>query len=182
MSRIGKKPIEIPAGVKVALNNDVITVTGPKGELKTTLMPDIEVKSTDEEIICTVRIPSKKVSAYWGLTRSLIANMVEGVTKGFSKKLELVGVGYRAKQNGTGASISVGYSNPVEFPAPKGVEIKVEDNTNITISGIDKQLVGEVAAKIRKIRKPEPYKGKGIKYAGEVIRRKAGKAGKTGAK
>ncbi len=180
MSRIGKKLIEIPTGVKATFKDSVVEVVGPKGSLTTTILPYIDIVVTDTTIECSIKLESKNSDAYWGLTRSLVFNMIEGVTKGFEKKLELVGVGYRAKQSGNGVSLSVGYSNPVEFPAPMGIEIKVPDTTNITITGIDKQLVGEVAAKIRKVRLPEPYKGKGIRYAGEIVRRKAGKAGKTG--
>ncbi len=180
MSRIGKLPLQLPAGVTVEINGSAVKVQGPKGSLSIDIRPEISVKNENGVVTCFVSKETKFSGAYWGLTRALIANMVNGVTKGFEKKLELVGVGYRAKQNGNdGVILTVGFSHPVEFKAPQGVEIKVEDNTHITISGIDRQLVGLTAANIRKIRKPEPYKGKGIKYAGEVIRRKAGKAGKA---
>jgi large subunit ribosomal protein L6 len=184
MSRIGKLPIEIVSGVKVSIDAkdaNLVHVEGPKGKLSYETRPEIDVKIEDNNVVCTIARPSKESSAYWGLTRSLIANMIAGVTKGFEKKMELIGVGYRVKQvsNDT-VSLTVGYSHPVEYKAPQGVEIKVEDQTHFTVSGIDKHLVGLAAAKLRKIRKPEPYKGKGIKYLTETIRRKAGKTGKTG--
>jgi len=179
MSRIGRQPIEIPSGVTVEIKGSDISVSGPKGKLSVSVRPEIEVKLKDNQIVASIKANTKDASAYWGLTRALLNNMVEGVTKGYEKKLELVGVGYRAKQNGTGISLTVGFSNPIEFLAPEEISIKVEDPTHITISGIDKQLVGLTASRIRKIKKPEPYKGKGIRYVGEVIRRKAGKAGKA---
>lgn len=181
MSRIGKNPIQISEGVTVNINGSKIDVSGLKGNLAIDVRDEIEVKIEDGYVVCSIRKETKESNAYWGLTRSLIANMIEGVSKGYEKKLEIIGVGYRAKQNGSdGVVINIGYSHPVEFKAPEGVEIKVEDNTHLTISGIDKQLVGLTAAKIRKIRKPEPYKGKGIRYEDEIVRRKAGKAGKVG--
>lgn len=181
MSRIGKLPVEILSGVKATVSGRTITIEGPKGKLEYTFRPEINVAVLDNKVLCTVAKDSKQSSAYWGLTRALINNMINGVVKGYSKKMELVGVGYRVKQNGADAiTLTVGYSHPVEFKAPKGIELKVEDNTNLTITGFDKELVGLTAAKIRKIRLPEPYKGKGIKYSDEVIRRKAGKTGKTG--
>ncbi len=179
MSRIGKMPILIPQGVTVTIDGSKITVKGPKGELTDTMRPEIKVKIEDNAVVFEIEKETKESSAYWGLIRALVANMVKGVTDGFEKKLELVGVGYRAKASGTGVSLSVGYSHPVEFPAPEGIQIEVVDQQNVTIKGSNKQLVGLTAAKIRKVRKPEPYKGKGIKYAGEVIRRKAGKSGKV---
>ncbi len=179
MSRLGKKPIEIPTGVTVNVDGALVTVKGPKGELKYEVRPEIGVKVESNSITTEIIRDTKSANAYWGLVSSLLNNMVKGVNEGFSKKLELVGVGYRAKALGNGVSLSVGYSHPVEFSAPEGIKIDVVDNQNITISGADKQLVGLVAANIRKIRKPEPYKGKGIKYAGEVVRRKAGKSGKA---
>lgn len=180
MSRIGKMPIEIPEGVKVEITGKKIFVDGPKGKLEHEFRPEIDVKVEDNMVVCTIEKPGKESSAFWGLTRSLINNMITGVTKGYEKKLELIGVGYRAKQNGgDGVTITVGYSHPVEYKAPEGVSIQVEDNTHMNVKGIDKQLVGLVAAQLRKIRKPEPYKGKGIRYVGETVRRKAGKAGKA---
>jgi large subunit ribosomal protein L6 len=179
MSRIGKQIILIPQGVTVTVNGSKVVVKGPKGELSHEVRPEISVKVENGVITVAVSRETKNSNAYWGLTRALIANMVKGVTEGFEKKLELVGVGYRAKASGTGVSLAVGYSNPVEFPAPSGIKIDVIDTQNVTISGADKQLVGLTAANIRKVRKPEPYKGKGIKYAGEFIKRKAGKSGKV---
>lgn len=182
MSRIGRLPIEIPNGVTVEITGNKVVVKGSKGELSQEIRPEISVEVKDGKVVSEVKIPSKRTSAFWGLTRALIANMIHGVTTGYEKKLEIIGVGYRAKQNGSdGLTMNIGYSHPVDFKAPKGVEIQVVDQTHITVKGADKQLVGLAAALIRKIRKPEPYKGKGIKYEGEVIRRKAGKAGKVGA-
>ncbi len=180
MSRIGKKLIEIPVGVSVEVVDSVVKVKGPKGELTFKPVPEIFVAVEGNVCQVTAKDELKRLFPVWGLTRALISNMIDGVTKGFEKKLELSGVGYRAKQNGPdGVIITAGYSHPVEFKAPKGVEILVPDQTNITIRGADKDAVGQTAAVIRKIRPPEPYKGKGIKYAGEVVRRKAGKAGKA---
>lgn len=179
MSRIGKQIILIPQGVTVNINGSVVVVKGPKGELSQEIRPEIAVKIENGVLETTIVKETKNSNAFWGLTRALIANMVKGVTEGFEKKLELVGVGYRAKASGNGVSLAVGYSNPIEFPAPNGIKIDVIDTQNVTISGADKQLVGLTAANIRQVRKPEPYKGKGIKYAGEVIKRKAGKSGKV---
>jgi large subunit ribosomal protein L6 len=181
MSRLGKLPVEITSGVTVEINGSTVTVKGPKGALSMPIRPEIEVKIEGNNVVTSLKVNSKKAPAFWGMTRAQIANMVEGVTKGYEKKLEMVGVGYRAKQNGSNISISAGYSHPIEVAAPEGIQLEVVDNQNIFIRGINKQLVGLIAANIRKIRKPEPYKGKGIKYSGEVIRRKVGKAGKTGA-
>jgi len=178
MSRIGKQPISVPAGVKVDLKGDQVTVTGSKGTLKRDIIPDVEVVLEDNVIRVNNRVETKKANAFRGLTRSLINNMVIGVTDGFEKKLEVNGVGYRVALSGKKLVLNVGYSHPVDFELPEGISAQVEGNV-ITISGIDKQLVGEVSAKIRKVRKPEPYKGKGIKYMDEIIRRKEGKtAGK----
>ena len=180
MSRIGKKLIEIPSGVTVQINGSAIVVKGPKGELSMNGPAEIIVTIDGNMVKIEAKDELKRLFPLWGLTRALIANMIEGVTKGYEKKLEMVGVGYRAKQSGSdGVSISAGFSHPVEYKAPKGIEIQVPDQNTIIIKGADRQAVGQVAANIRKIRKPEPYKGKGIKYADEVIRRKAGKAGKA---
>jgi large subunit ribosomal protein L6 len=179
MSRIGKKPILIPSGVTVTVEGSNVTVKGPKGELFQRIRPEIAVKISDSQVTFEVARETKETNAFWGLSRALVANMIKGVTEGFEKKLELVGVGYRVKPNGNGITLTVGFSHPVDFPAPEGIKLEVLDQNNLTISGADRQMVGQVAAKIRKIRKPEPYKGKGIKYAGEVIRRKAGKSGKA---
>lgn len=178
MSRIGSKPIEIPEGVTVMVKDRLITVKGVKGELNQLIRPEIRVEVKDKNVIVSKKIESDKTPAYWGLTRALIANMIEGVLNGYSKKLEMVGVGYRVKkESDSKISLTVGYSHPVIFEAPEGVKLDTEENNIILISGINKQLVGLTAAQIRKIRKPEVYKGKGIRYDGEVVRRKAGKAG-----
>ncbi len=180
MSRIGKKTILIPAGVTVTVADGSVLVKGPKGELSYTYRPEIEVTVDGDTLVTSVKTETKESVAYWGLTRALINNMIIGVTEGFEKKLELIGVGYRVTSQGPKKiSMTVGLSHPVEFEAPEGVALEVEGNKDITVKGIDKQLVGLTAAKIRKIKKPEPYKGKGIKYIDEVVRRKAGKAGKA---
>lgn len=180
MSRLGKKPVQIPTGVTVSLEGNLIKVKGPKGELSYSHRPEIGVKVDSAQVTFKIIKPTKASNAYWGMSRALVANMVQGVVEGYSKELEIIGVGYRVNQESpTKLSISVGYSKPVEFEAPAGITFEVEDNKKIKITGIDKQLVGLTAALIRKIRKPEPYKGKGIKYIDEVIRRKAGKAGKA---
>ncbi len=178
MSRIGRKPIAVPAGVTITLDNTLITVKGPKGTLSRELHKDMKVVVAENEI--TVERPSdnKLHRSLHGTTRSVVANMVSGVTEGFSKNLELVGVGYRANKTGDKVVLNVGYSHPVEIVPDKGIEFEVPSNTKITVRGIDKELVGATAAKIRSVREPEPYKGKGIKYEGERILRKEGKAGK----
>lgn len=177
MSRVGKKPITLPAGIEASIKGNAITIKGPKGVLEWELPGDITVAQEGSELL--VKRPSdiKQHRAMHGLSRALIANMVQGVSTGFEKKLELVGVGYRAQMQGKKLVISIGFSHPVEVEPPEGIEFEVPAVTRITVRGIDKQLVGNTAAHIRAIRKPEPYKGKGIKYENEVIRRKAGKAG-----
>ncbi|ADH97679.1 50S ribosomal protein L6 [Salisediminibacterium selenitireducens] len=178
MSRIGLKPVEIPSGVEVKLDGNVMTVKGPKGELSRELHADMEVTVEDAQV--TVARPSdhKDHRALHGTTRSMINNMVEGVSKGFEKKLELVGVGYRAQKSGKKLILNVGLSHQVEFEDGENIEIEVPNNTNITVKGIDKEAVGALASNIRATRKPEPYKGKGIRYEGEYVRRKEGKTGK----
>ena len=173
-----KKPIEIPAGVTLTLNGNVVTVKGPKGELTRTFNPDIEIKV--EENIINVSRPSesKEHRALHGTTRALLSNMVEGVSKGFEKSLELIGVGYRAQKQGNKLVLSVGYSHPVEITPEAGLEIEVPANTKIIVKGTSKERVGALAANIRDVRRPEPYKGKGIRYEGEFVRRKEGKTGK----
>lgn len=180
MSRLGKLPIELPAGTQAKLENGFVVVKGPKGELKTKLHEIIKTAITDKEITLSIEDQTiGKNKALWGLFRSLIKNMVVGVNEVYVKKLEINGVGYKAAASGDKLTLNVGYSHPVIYNLPAGVKAEVQANV-IIISGIDKQLVGEVSAQIRKIRKPEPYKGKGIKYADEILRRKAGKtAGKT---
>ncbi len=185
MSRIGKLPVQIPSGVTIEIGGNKITVKGPKGELEKDIHPKIKVEKIENEIIVNKTDETKESQSLHGLSRSLIANMVEGVTKGFEKKLEIVGVGYRAKVSGSKITLNLGFSHPVEYTADKSIEFKMDEEKKniITISGIDKQLVGEVAAKVRSFRKPEPYKGKGIRYIDEYVARKAGKsAAATGAK
>ncbi len=176
MSRIGKKPISIPTGVKVQRTKQEFRITGPKGELSGTVHPSLSVDVKDNTITLARPSDEKEIRALHGLWRALLQNMVTGVTTGYMKKLELVGVGYRAELKGKKLQLNLGYSHPILFAPPEGIKIETPTQTNITISGIDKQLVGQVAAKIRSFRLPEPYKGKGVKYEGEFIRRKAGKA------
>jgi large subunit ribosomal protein L6 len=178
MSRIGRKPIQVPNGVNINLDNALITVKGPKGSLSRELHKDMKVVVAENEI--TIERPSdnKLHRSLHGTTRSVVANMVNGVTEGFSKNLELVGVGYRANKAGDKVVLNVGFSHPVEIEPQSGIEFEVPTNTRIIVKGIDKELVGATAAKIRSVREPEPYKGKGIKYEGERILRKEGKAGK----
>ncbi len=177
MSRIGKQPIPVPAGVKVDLKGQLITVTGSKGTLKREVIADIEVCIADNVIEVKNRIETTKVNAFRGLTRSLINNMIIGVVDGFKKVLVIEGVGYKANVSGSNLTLNVGYSNPVDFKLPKEVTATVDGNTKITLESIDKELLGLVASKIRQVRKPEPYKGKGIRYEDEHIVRKVGKAG-----
>jgi len=180
MSRIGKKPIEIPEGVTVEITGNKIIVKGTKGELAYDVRPEIALEQKDSTIIASVKKDTKDSAAYWGTTRALIANMIEGVINGFEKKLRLIGVGYRVKkESDSKISMTLGFSHPVLFEAPEGVTFNVEGQDQLTVKGIDKQLVGLTASKIRKLKKPEPYKGKGIRYEGEVVRRKPGKAGKV---
>jgi large subunit ribosomal protein L6 len=178
MSRTGRKPITVPQGVEVKIDGNVVSVKGPKGQLERTLHQDMIIKMEENVIVIERPSDNKQHKALHGTTRSLVANMVEGVSKGFEKNLELVGVGYRAQKQGNKLVLNMGYSHPVEMEAPAGVEIEVPAVTKISVKGADKQLVGELAANIRAVREPEPYKGKGIKYADEKIRRKAGKTGK----
>jgi large subunit ribosomal protein L6 len=177
MSRIGKKPVPVPNGVTVTVNGRAISVKGPKGELSRNLHPDMQVKVENGTV--TVNRPSDEDQhrALHGLTRSLIANMVEGVTQGYKKQLEITGVGYKAEVKPFGLQLALGYSHPVEYRAPAGIKLTAPQPTAVVIEGADKEKVGQVAAEIRALRKPEPYKGKGVKYQGEQIRRKAGKAG-----
>ncbi|MED1205646.1 50S ribosomal protein L6 [Heyndrickxia acidicola] len=178
MSRVGKKPIEIPSGVTVTLDGNTVTVKGAKGELTRSFNPDITI-SVEENIINISRPSEAKAHrALHGTTRALLANMVEGVSNGYQKSLELIGVGYRAQKQGAKLVLNVGYSHPVEFEAENGLEIEVPSNTKIIVKGISKERVGALAAKIRDVRPPEPYKGKGIRYEGEFVRRKEGKTGK----
>ncbi len=175
MSRIGKKAVSIPSGVTVTLEGQTVTVKGPKGQLAWTVSDEIEVKQEGQELTLVPRNDSQRARGMWGLSRTLLANMVEGVTKGYEQTLELVGVGYRAAMKGQALSMQLGFSHDVDIPPPAGIAFAVPKQTEIKISGIDKQLVGEIAARIRRIRPPEPYKGKGVRYAGESVRRKEGK-------
>ena len=177
MSRVGRKPISLPKDVEFKMEGNVVTVKGARGSLTQEIPADITIEQEDGQLILSRPTDNKQHRAFHGLSRALVANMVEGVTNGFEKKLELVGVGYRAQMQGSKLVINIGFSHPVEIDAPAGIEFEVPAATKITVRGIDKQLVGNTAAHIRAIRKPEPYKGKGIKYENETIRRKAGKSG-----
>ncbi|MGB3508386.1 MAG: 50S ribosomal protein L6 [Microcoleaceae cyanobacterium] len=178
MSRIGKLPIDVPNKVTITIEGQKVAVKGPKGELSRVIPPEIAVEQQEATIVVKPRNNSRKARQLYGLCRTLVANMVEGVSKGYEKRLEIQGVGYRAQVQGKNLVLNVGYSKPVEMPAPEGIQVAVENNTNVVVSGINKELVGNTAAKIRAVRPPEVYKGKGIRYAGEMVRRKAGKAGK----
>jgi large subunit ribosomal protein L6 len=179
MSRIGRLPITIPSGVDVAIDGQVVAVTGPKGNLSYTVVEPIALVRNDDGTLSVTRPNDERLSrSLHGLTRTLVANMIDGVTTGFSKTLEIVGTGYRVAAKGAGLEFSLGFSHPVLIEAPEGIDFRVETPTKFVVSGIDKQQVGEVAANLRKLRKPDPYKGKGLRYEGEVVRRKAGKAGK----
>jgi large subunit ribosomal protein L6 len=178
MSRIGKLPIPMPSGVSVSVERNHMKVEGPRGQLERTLPAQISVKVEDTQIVCERPTDGREHRSLHGLTRTLVANMITGVSSGFRKELELVGVGYRVQKQGEDLVLSLGYSHPVRFTPPAGISIDVTDPTHFAVSGISKEMVGQVAADLRKLRKPEPYKGKGIMYRGEVVRRKAGKAGK----
>lgn len=178
MSRIGKRPIPIPAKVTVTIAGQQVAVKGPKGELSRFLPAEVEVTQEGETLLVKRRNDSRVARQRHGLSRTLVANMVEGVSQGFQRRLEIQGVGYRAQVQGRNLTLNVGYSNPVQIAPPDGIQLAVENNTNVLISGIDKEIVGNIAAQIRAVRPPEPYKGKGIRYAGEMVRRKAGKTGK----
>jgi len=182
MSRIGRLPITVPQGVDVTLDGERITVKGPRGELSRELVPEMHVVQEDGALRVERPNDEKRSRALHGLTRTLVANMVIGVTDGYRKGLEITGVGYRAQLVGRKLQLNLGYSHPVEIDPPAGIAFEIENPTRLVVTGIDKELVGHVAARIRATRKPEPYKGKGVRYAGEVIRRKAGKAGKIGGK
>lgn len=179
MSRIGKLPIQVPAGVDVTLDGRQVAVKGPKGSLSHTVVAPIEIaKGEDGALVVTRPNDESRNRALHGLSRTLVANMITGVTEGYTKALEISGVGYRVQAKGSNLEFSLGYSHPILVEAPEGISFKVESPTKFSVEGIDKQKVGEVAANIRKLRRPDPYKAKGVKYAGEVIRRKVGKAGK----
>jgi large subunit ribosomal protein L6 len=177
MSRIGKLPIVLPKGVDATIDAQTVRVKGPKGALSRQVSAEVTIAVADGVVTVTRGGEEARDKSLHGLTRSLIANMVEGVTTGFTKRLELQGTGYKAEVRGQGIRLVVGLSHPVEYPAPSGITLRVDNNTQVTVEGIDKELVGQVAAEIRRVRPPEPYKGKGIRYAGEQVRRKAGKTG-----
>jgi large subunit ribosomal protein L6 len=178
MSRIGKRPIPIPPKVTLTLDGQKVTVKGPKGELSRVLPGEVILEQEGDTLLVKRRDESRVARQRHGLCRTLVANMVDGVSKGFERRLEIQGVGYRAQVQGKNLILNVGYSKPVEMKPPEGITVAVENNTNVIVSGINKEVVGNMAAKIRAVRPPEPYKGKGIRYAGEQVRRKAGKAGK----
>lgn len=178
MSRIGKRPISIPNKVTITIEGQSVTVKGPKGELSRVLPGEVMVSQEGETLQVNRRDESRAARQRHGLCRTLVANMVEGVSQGFQRRLEIQGVGYRAQVQGRNLTLNMGYSHPVQIEPPEGIQFAVENNTNVIVSGIDKEVVGNTAAQIRAVRPPEPYKGKGIRYAGEVVRRKAGKAGK----
>ena len=182
MSRIGRLPITVPSTVDVTIDGRLLTVKGPKGTLSRTLHPDMTVSREEDNLVVTRPTEQKTHKQLHGLTRTLVNNMVVGVTDGYRKGLEITGVGYRATLNGKKLTLNLGYSHPIEIDPPDGISFEVETPTRLAILGIDKELVGHVAARVRSQRKPEPYKGKGVRYTGEVIRRKAGKAGKIGGK
>jgi len=177
MSRIGKKPVTLPKGVAVEIQGNTVAVKGPKGELRRTLHTEMQVALADGQVTVSRPSDEKRHKALHGLSRTLVQNMVEGVSKGFSKTLEIQGVGYKAEAKPYGVNLIVGYSHPVKYEAPKGIKISVENNTVVKVEGADKEVVGQVAAELRSVRPPEPYKGKGIRYQGEQVRRKAGKTG-----
>ena len=182
MSRIGKLPVAVPSGVDVTLEDRSVTVKGPKGTLSQHVLPVVDVAVEDGQVVVTRKRDDKPGRSAHGLTRTLVSNMVEGVTKGFRKSLTLQGVGYRVNKAGNDLNFSLGYSHPVTYAAPEGIAFAVEGTNTVHVDGIDKQRVGQVAAEIRNLRPPEPYKGKGIRYTGEVVRKKLGKAGKAGKK
>ena len=182
MSRIGRLPIPVPSGVDVTITGRTLTVTGPKGQLTRELHPDMTVKREEENLLVTRPTEQKTHKQLHGLTRTLVNNMVVGVTHGYRKGLEITGVGYRAAKAGEKLQLNLGYSHQIEVDPPAGISFEIESPTRLAVVGIDKELVGQIAAKVRSTRKPEPYKGKGVRYAGEKIRRKAGKAGKIGGK
>jgi large subunit ribosomal protein L6 len=177
MSRIGKKPIAIPKGVTVKVDGDTVDVKGPKGQLRQPLPPGINAAVEDGQLITRKSSDERQFDKFHGLARSLVNNAVVGVTEGFKKELDIVGVGYRAEMKGQQVVLALGYSHPIMFDIPKGIEIAIEKQTHITVTGVDRQLVGQVAANLRRLRKPDPYQQKGVRYTGEVLKKKAGKTG-----
>jgi large subunit ribosomal protein L6 len=182
MSRVGKKAIVIPAGVKVSVGRTALTIEGPKGKLQTPVPPGISFKLEGSELCALRASDERQHRAFHGMARALAQNAVKGVTEGFSKELDIVGVGYRANLDGNKVVLALGYSHPVEFKVPDGIKVAIDKQTHIVVSGIDRQRVGQIAAELRDLRRPDPYKQKGIRYTGEVLKKKAGKAGATGAK
>ncbi len=182
MSRVGRKVIAVPASVKVSVSERALEVQGPKGKLTTPVPPGIKFALSGQELSCQRAGDERQVRAFHGMARALAQNAIKGVTEGFSKDLDIVGVGYRAQVEGSKVVFALGYSHPVEYQVPEGIKIAIEKQTRVTVSGIDRQKVGQVAAEIRRLRRPDPYKQKGIRYVGEVLKKKAGKAGATGAK
>ena len=176
MSRIGKKPIPVPKGVQINLRDGLVEVKGPKGQLSQSLPPGVSVVLEDGQIVASVG-EAREQRKFHGLGRTLVANAVQGVSEGFKRELDIVGVGYRAEVKGRDVHFALGYSHPVIFPLPQGIDVAIEKQTHVTVTGIDKQLVGQVAANMRSLRKPDPYKQKGVRYTGEVLKKKAGKAG-----
>jgi large subunit ribosomal protein L6 len=182
MSRVGRQPIAIPKGVKVAIADSELQIQGPQGKLQSPVPPGISFEIAGAELVCKRTSDARQQRAFHGLARALAQNAIKGVTEGFKKELDIVGVGYRATLDGKKIVFSLGYSHPVEFEIPDGIQIAIEKQTRVVVSGIDRQRVGQVAADIRRLRKPDPYKQKGVRYVGEVLKKKAGKAGATGAK
>lgn len=182
MSRVGRKPIVLPSGVKVSVSDTELEVQGPKGKLNTPVPPGISFSLESGRLVCQRSSDAREQRAFHGLARALAQNAVKGVSEGFSRDLDIVGVGYRAQVEGKKVVFSLGFSHPVEYAIPEGIQVKVDKQTRVTVSGIDRQKVGQVAAEIRKLRRPDPYKQKGIRYVGETLKKKAGKAGATGAK
>jgi large subunit ribosomal protein L6 len=182
MSRVGRKVIAVPAGVKVSISETALEVQGPKGKLSTPVPPGIKFAQQGQELSCQRANDERQQRAFHGLARALAQNAIKGVTEGFSKDLDIVGVGYRAQVEGNKVVFALGFSHPVEYAIPEGIKVAVEKQTRVTVSGIDRQKVGQVAAEIRQLRRPDPYKQKGIRYVGEVLKKKAGKAGATGSK
>ncbi len=179
MSRVGKKPILIPGGVKVAIIEDRVEAEGPKGKLSTRVPPGIRIEESNGELRAVPERQARELKPFWGLARSLVANAVQGVSEGFTKQLDIVGIGYRAQLEGDKVIFALGYSQPIVFPIPSGITIEIVKQTRITVSGVDKQLVGQTAARIRQLRKPDPYKQKGVRYVGEQLKKRAGKTGAT---
>jgi large subunit ribosomal protein L6 len=177
MSRIGKKPIVLPKGVTVKVNDDAVEVQGPKGKLRQPIPPGVRFAQEDGSLVASMVRADDELKKFYGLARSLVANAVTGVTEGFKKELDIVGIGYRAELKGKQVQFALGYSHPILFNIPSGIDIAVDKQTHITVTGVDRQLVGQVAANIRRLRKPDPYKQKGVRYTGEVLKKKVGKTG-----